>query len=292
MSVPAHDLAALGVRGGAPGPALVHGVPDVVVDPEGDAWRHRRSGARVSVLMSPSRSSSPARALALAGLIDQGCRGGRGRPRSRGWPIVGVPWACAPGADERIISTKASQRRWSQGVSPSEGTAAGPGLEAGPGLGEGLGGQLHAHGATRLVEAQVTTVVLGARRGRGGGGGGAACGRRRPARARCTPGPASQSSWSLSGVATSATARTLSKDRSPAQSDPTRCGRSQAFSPRRVSARAVGRRDPEALHGPGLGRRRPVVSVHLAPARPRPGTRRSSPSAAAFCRKSPIEIAR
>ena len=54
-----------------------------------------------------------------------------------------------------------------------------------------------------------------------------------------------QSSWSLSGVATSATARTLSKDRSPAQSDPTRCGRSHAFSPRRVSARAVGVETPK-----------------------------------------------
>src|SRR5258708_33047134 len=36
MSVPAHDLAALGVARCPPGPALVHGVTDVVVDPDGD----------------------------------------------------------------------------------------------------------------------------------------------------------------------------------------------------------------------------------------------------------------
>ena len=36
MSVPAHDLAALGIARCAPGPALVHRVPDVVVDPDGD----------------------------------------------------------------------------------------------------------------------------------------------------------------------------------------------------------------------------------------------------------------
>ncbi len=49
----------------------------------------------------------------------------------------------------------------------------------------------------------------------------------------------SQSSASVSGVATSATARTLSKDRSPAQSESTNWGMSQAFSPTRVSDRAV-----------------------------------------------------
>ena len=36
MAVPAHHLAPLGVGGFSPGPALVHGVPDVVVDPDGD----------------------------------------------------------------------------------------------------------------------------------------------------------------------------------------------------------------------------------------------------------------
>ena len=36
MSVPALDLAALGVARCPPGPALVHGVTDVVVDPDGD----------------------------------------------------------------------------------------------------------------------------------------------------------------------------------------------------------------------------------------------------------------
>ena len=40
-----------------------------------------------------------------------------------GLAVVVVPWPCAPGAEERMISEKASQRRWSQGVSPSEGTA-------------------------------------------------------------------------------------------------------------------------------------------------------------------------
>ena len=45
---------------------------------------------------------------------------------------------------------------------PVGGDLPGPGLEAGPGLGEGLGGQLHTHGAELLVEAQEAAVVLGA----------------------------------------------------------------------------------------------------------------------------------
>ena len=36
VAVPAHDLSALGVGRLSPGPALVHGVPDVVVDTDGD----------------------------------------------------------------------------------------------------------------------------------------------------------------------------------------------------------------------------------------------------------------
>ena len=36
MSVPAHDLSALGRGRETPGPALVHGVPDVVVDGDDD----------------------------------------------------------------------------------------------------------------------------------------------------------------------------------------------------------------------------------------------------------------
>ena len=36
MSIPAHDLSTLGLGRESPGPALVHGVPDVVVDRDGD----------------------------------------------------------------------------------------------------------------------------------------------------------------------------------------------------------------------------------------------------------------
>ena len=36
MSIPAQDLSALGLARKPPGPALVHGVPDVVVDREDD----------------------------------------------------------------------------------------------------------------------------------------------------------------------------------------------------------------------------------------------------------------
>ena len=46
-------------------------------------------------------------------------------------------------------------------------------------------------------------------------------------------------------MATSATAPTLSKDTSPSHSEPTRWGMSQAFSPTRISARALGIETPK-----------------------------------------------
>ena len=74
MSVPAHDLAALGIARFSPGPALVHGVPDVVVDRDGH-------GGVTGDPLHGLDTDQPvtlelARQLALlAGLFDQGARG-------------------------------------------------------------------------------------------------------------------------------------------------------------------------------------------------------------------------
>ena len=58
----------------------------------------------------------------LAGARRRERPGARGRRRSTGSPSW--PGQARRRCDERIISTKASQRRWSHGVSPSDGTGA------------------------------------------------------------------------------------------------------------------------------------------------------------------------
>ncbi len=59
---------------------------------------------------------------ALAGLVDQGGQRGVDDDDVGAGRSEAVAGRAAPGADEAMISLKASQRRWSQGVSPSEGT--------------------------------------------------------------------------------------------------------------------------------------------------------------------------
>ena len=116
-----------------PGPALVHGVADVVVDPDGDggvtgdpahglgADAGRRARAR-----RPGRSSRRPRR--------RGRRGGRGRRRSTGWPSWLRRRAPSPDHLEEGVAEALVPGRLAVG-----GDVAGPGLEAGPGLGEGLG---------------------------------------------------------------------------------------------------------------------------------------------------------
>ncbi len=221
-----------------------------------------------SVLIRPSRSRSPARAFVSALLVEQGGQ------RDVDDHEVGAG---------RCVARPAGVRRADQlheGVTealvprglPVGGDLARPGLEAGPGLGEGLGGQLDAHGAVLLVEAHEAPLVLRAARRLAAG---------EPARRReratsaswrteCSW-AASASSRSVSGVATSATALTLSKDTSPAQSEPTRWGRSQAFSPTR-------RQRPGARRPRPRSARRPRTRATSPPRRGRPGAGRPRPS--------------
>ena len=163
-----------------------------------------------------------------------------------------------------MISTKASQRRWSQGVSPSEGTARARASRQARVSAKDSAGSWTRHGAERLVEAQVATIVLGAGRRWGGDGGERSSGPRRPARARCTRGPGHR-----------ARGRSRAWPRRP------RRGPCRRTRPRHRATRPGGacprpsrpdahrpgrrRRDPEALGGPGLDRRRTLVPVRLAP---------------------------
>ena len=150
-----------------------------------------------------------------------------------------------------------------------------PGLEAGPGLGEGLGGQLHAHGAERLVEAQEAPLVLGAPGGRRPVRA-LRSGRRRPALAPSAPWPRRRAPQSVSGVATSASALTLSKDTSPAHSEPTRWGRSQAFSPTWSAPGRSGSR-PRSAPRPRARSTSPPRRGRPGAGWPRPRAPRSSP---------------
>ena len=135
-------------------------------------------------------------------------------------------------------------------------------MEAGPGLGVGLGWQLDGHGAELVVEAEEAPLVAGLGTGL------------RPAlpfeRASSASWrtehvrACSRRSWSVSGVAVSATARTLSRERSPSH----RPGDEVRDVPCLLAQVRVGTcsrcRDAEALHGPCLRGRRPVLSIRLA----------------------------
>ena len=227
-------------------------------------WRHRRSvhGLRVDQAVTLELAGELGR---LAGVVDEGgerdvdddeVRAGRGGPAR-----------CA--RDRRADDLhEGVAERWSQGVSPSVGDLAGPGLERSgsrhrtrPAAGPSWCGM--------VVEAEKAPVVLGPGRGRAAS---AAIVRAMSASSRTEHSRAwSRSSRSVSGVATSATARTLSKEMSPAHSDPTRCGMSQAFSPsvcQRPGGRASRRRSAP----------RPRAPIEVAPSSRYAWRRSTSPS--------------
>ena len=163
LSVPAHDLSALGI---AREPLAR---PSYMVCPTSSSRATTMVASQairctVSASIRPPCSSSPARALSSPASSTRAARG-RGRPRHRGWSWW--PWSVRPcrawdrGAGS--IPTRASQRRWSKGVSPVGWDLLEPRIDAGLGLGVGIGRQLGADGAVGVVEAQEATIVLGAR---------------------------------------------------------------------------------------------------------------------------------
>ena len=140
--------------------------------------------------------------------------------------------------------------------------------------------QLGPHRAQGVVVAHVATLVLIATTDEAW---------RRRCLCRATSGSSrtvftlacSQSSSSLSEVATSATARTLSKDTSPAQRARSGGAVPQAFSPTWLSARAPGAETPKRTTTQARARSPPRLDTTRAD-RPRPGARRISPSVAAL----------
>ena len=136
MTIPAHDLAALGVVGSR------RARPSYMV------WPTSSSTPMAMVVSQAIRlddvAADQAVSLELAGQVG-GCTGVSSTKAARGtwtttkYGLTVEARSRPPAPDERIISKKASQRRWSHGVSPSDGTVARTGLEAGPGLGVGLG---------------------------------------------------------------------------------------------------------------------------------------------------------
>ena len=109
VAVPPHDLPTLRLRRIAVGPALVHGVADVVVD--------RQDDGRVTCDASDRVRTDQPVAFELAGQLD--LRRRRGRPAGRGRrPCTssrrcGAWWQSGParGTRRRAVGPKASRRR-------------------------------------------------------------------------------------------------------------------------------------------------------------------------------------
>ena len=221
----------------------------------------------VSESIRPTWSSSPASAVLTPDSLTR-ARGERGPPRRMGWPRWSAGPALEPGACERIsLQEPVTEALVPRGLAVRR-NLAGAGFEAGLDLGVGLGRQLGRHGAVLIVEAQVAQFVLGLRSRRlcrVGAGRRAALVRAASLSSATERSLAwSRHSASVSGVATSASARTLSKEISPAQRDPTMCGMSQATLATCTSLRAVAGETPNGAP-PSLGGRRPVISIGLAP---------------------------
>ena len=122
VPVPAHDLAALGRVGLSAGPALVHGVADVVVDRDGEGG--------VTGDLAHDIGADEAVTLELAGEGALLARGSSTRAAERhvddddvGAPTRGGGGTGCVGPRSGSSAKKASQRRSSKGVSPSVGTA-------------------------------------------------------------------------------------------------------------------------------------------------------------------------
>ena len=220
-SVPAHHLSALGVGGEPLGPDPRTWCARGRRRGRRPWWRHRRSaapsrhrsGPRIPVRRrgrSPGPSPRPGRP------------GGRGPRRHRGWSwwLVAGALSLVSGADQSQQDVAATLV---QGCLTVGGDLLELGVDAGLDLGVGIGRQLGADGAVGVVEAQEATIVLGTRTRR----------RRSPSQLDARAGEVgqlthrmqlglSQSRRSLSGVATSASALTLSKEISPSESEPRR----------------------------------------------------------------------
>ena len=111
--------ASLGERSG---PALVHGVPDVVVDRATTTVASQAIRCTVSSLDQAAVLELAGQgALAPPAVLDQGGQGDVGHHDGPAAWLVVASGSAEPGPEEWTIPIKASQRRWSKGVSPSDG---------------------------------------------------------------------------------------------------------------------------------------------------------------------------
>ena len=163
MAVPAHHLSALGIARCPPGPAFVHRVAYVVVDPDGDG----------GVTGDLAHGIGADQAISLELASEQWSSRPTPRPR---WPRgtwtttkYGLATEGTPGSRRADHLDEGVAEALVPGRLAVGGHVAGPGLEADLGLGEGLGRELHGHGAELIVEAQEAPVVLGSPRRRLGG---------------------------------------------------------------------------------------------------------------------------
>ena len=230
MSIPPHHLSALRLGREALGPALVHSVPDVVVDRDGDGGvtgdpSHGLAVDQSMTLEVTGEGRGFARVLEQGGHRDV-------YDDQEGIRVVSVP------ADERICFHEGVAATLVPGCLTIGGDLVGPGLNTGPGFCVGLVRQLDGDGAALVVEAQKATIVIGRGRGRRSGLLGGRAGNVGEVAHRMLLGLVAEFAVGL-GRRHIGDTRTLSKEISPAHSDPMRSGMSQALLPTCVRARAV-----------------------------------------------------
>ena len=233
VAVTPHHLPALGIRRVAPGPC-----PRTWCGRRRHRWRRRWWRHTPFAARSRIDQAVP---LELAGelggldsVVDEGGE----------WDVHDHEvWAAAGGGALSSTRRRFRSRRRRRADPRASRRPWGPRGPRPPGrahLGVDRRRELRRHGAMGVVEADEAAIVI---RERGNGGVGAAtCAKVRATSASSRTVHRSACSFrpsSVSGVATSATTRILSKEISPAHTAPMRWGRSQAFSPPRVSARAV-----------------------------------------------------
>ena len=119
VAVSPHHLPALGIGRESPGPALVHGVADVIVDGDGDGGvaRHPLHGLAIDQAVP---LELPGELGGFDGVVDERVERDVDDDEVRAARVAFPDGTAA--FDELTMPVKASQRRWSQGVSPSVGT--------------------------------------------------------------------------------------------------------------------------------------------------------------------------
>ena len=222
--------------GKRPGPALVHGVADVVVDPDGDGGVTGDPPHHLAI-----DQSVDARARRRAPWIGPHRRperpGGHGRPRSTGWPSCRCPTMSGSSSGRRRSSAGPRESRRQRG-SPW------PGPRSHSWSRHRNRGELDRNRPERVVEAQEAAIVLlGARSPLRDG---APCaGHFGQLSHRAFPCGVEELTFGLGRGRIGHGAQLVEGDLAPAERGPSRFGKSPDFSATCDSARAVGTETPK-----------------------------------------------